>query len=177
MKQMTRGLSANLCLALLAGLLAVGTASAQSGEASKDDDTKTKQAQAVSKEVYEKILKAQEAVEAKDYRGALDGINQFIQLGQGQFIAAGGFPHIDDLGTGKTIFKAVKSVAVFIGIALEKGFGEMQCGSFRLHSVVNGPKIVHAPLGFHQSPVHLGNPAEDFQGFGEGLNDSGRFVV
>ena len=72
MKQMTRGLSANLCLALLAGLLAVGTASAQSGEASKDDDTKTKQAQAVSKEVYEKIQKAQEAVEAKDYRGALD---------------------------------------------------------------------------------------------------------
>ena len=76
MNLMTRGVSAKLCLALLAGLLAFGTASAQSGEASKDDDTKTKQAQAVSKEVYEKIQKAREAVDAKDYRGALDMLNR-----------------------------------------------------------------------------------------------------
>ena len=76
MKLLTRGVSARLSLALLAGLLAFGTASAQSGEADKDDDTKTKQAQAVSKEVYEKIQKAQEAVEAKDYRGALDLLNR-----------------------------------------------------------------------------------------------------
>ncbi len=76
MKLLTRGLSLRLCLAVLAGLLAFGTASAQSGEASKDDDTKTKQAQAVSKEVYEKIQKAQEAVDAKDYRGALDMLNR-----------------------------------------------------------------------------------------------------
>ena len=76
MKLLTRGVPARLCLALLAGLLAFGTASAQSGEADKDDDTKTKQAQAVSKEVYEKIQKAQEAVEAKDYRGALDLLNR-----------------------------------------------------------------------------------------------------
>jgi tetratricopeptide (TPR) repeat protein len=76
MKLLTRGVSARLCLALLAGLLAFGTASAQSGEADKNDDTKTKQAQAVSKEVYEKIQKAQEAVEAKDYRGALDMLNR-----------------------------------------------------------------------------------------------------
>jgi tetratricopeptide (TPR) repeat protein len=76
MNLITRGVSAKLCLALLAGLFAFGTASAQSGEASKDDDTKTKQAQAVSKDVYEKIQKAQEAVDAKDYRGALDMLNR-----------------------------------------------------------------------------------------------------
>ena len=57
---------------LLAGLLAVGNVSAQgSGQADKDDNTKTKQAQAVSKAVYEKIQKAQEAVDAQDYNGAL----------------------------------------------------------------------------------------------------------
>jgi len=72
----TRGISARICLALLAGLLAFGTAAAQSGQADKDDDTKTKQAQAVSKEVYERIQKAQEAVDAKDYRGALDMLNR-----------------------------------------------------------------------------------------------------
>jgi tetratricopeptide (TPR) repeat protein len=74
---LNRGVSAKICLMLLSGLLAAGTASAQgSGEADKDDDTKTKQAQAVSKEVYERIQKAQEMVDAKDYRGALDTLNR-----------------------------------------------------------------------------------------------------
>jgi tetratricopeptide (TPR) repeat protein len=73
MLTMTRGISAKLCLVIVAGLLSAGSAWAQgSGEADKDDDTKTKQAQAVSKEVYERIQKAQEMVDAKDYRGALD---------------------------------------------------------------------------------------------------------
>jgi tetratricopeptide (TPR) repeat protein len=36
---------------------------------------KTKQAQAVSKEVYDKITKAQEKVDAKDYQGALRDLN------------------------------------------------------------------------------------------------------
>jgi tetratricopeptide (TPR) repeat protein len=68
--------SSKLCLVLVAGLLAFGTASAQSGEADPDkDDTKTKQAQAVSKEVYERIQKAQEMVDAKDYNGALRLLN------------------------------------------------------------------------------------------------------
>jgi tetratricopeptide (TPR) repeat protein len=67
-----RGFSLKLCVWLLAGLLACGTAAAQgSGQADKNDDTKTKQAQAVSKEVYERIQKAQELVDAKDYNGAL----------------------------------------------------------------------------------------------------------
>ncbi|MEM6513154.1 MAG: hypothetical protein AAF660_09085 [Pseudomonadota bacterium] len=40
-------------------------------ERAKRDQTKTKEAQAVSKEVYESIQKAQELVDAKDYSGAL----------------------------------------------------------------------------------------------------------
>jgi len=66
------GISLKLCMLLLAGMLACGNAAAQgSGQADKDDDTKTKQAQAVSKDVYERIQKAQEAVDASDYTGAL----------------------------------------------------------------------------------------------------------
>lgn len=68
----TTGITLKLCAGLLAGLLAFGNASAQgSGQADKEDDTKTKQAQAVSKEVYEKIQKAQEQVDEKNYSGAL----------------------------------------------------------------------------------------------------------
>ena len=68
-----RGISLKLCTLLLAGVFATGSAFAQgSGQADKDtDNTKTKQAQAVSKEFYEKIERAQEMVDAKDYNGAL----------------------------------------------------------------------------------------------------------
>ena len=67
-----RGISLKVCMLLLAGMLACGNAAAQgSGKAAKDDKTKTKQAQAVSKEVYERIQKAQEMVDAEDYPGAL----------------------------------------------------------------------------------------------------------
>jgi tetratricopeptide (TPR) repeat protein len=70
------GISLKVCMLLLAGMLACGNAAAQgSGQADKDDDTKTKQAQAVSKEVYERIQKAQEMVDAKDYQGALRTLN------------------------------------------------------------------------------------------------------
>jgi len=70
------GISLKVCMLLLAGMLACGNAAAQgSGQADKDDNTKTKQAQAVSKEVYERIQKAQEMVDAKDYQGALRALN------------------------------------------------------------------------------------------------------
>ena len=71
------GIAARLCLALVVGVLAVGTANAQSKKATDEDrdKTKTKQAQAVSKEVYEKIQKAQELVDAKDYNAALRSLN------------------------------------------------------------------------------------------------------
>ena len=71
-----RGISLKLCILLLAGMLACGNAAAQgSGQADKKDDTKTKQAQAVSKDVYERITKAQEAVDAEDYTAALRMLN------------------------------------------------------------------------------------------------------
>ena len=68
-----------LCLAVVAGVLAFGNAAAQSQRADADtDDTKTKQAQAVSKEVYERIQKAQEMVDAKEYQGALRLLNNLF---------------------------------------------------------------------------------------------------
>ena len=72
-----RGITLKMCLAVIVGVLAFGTASAQKAErADADTDTtKTKQAQAVSKEVYERIQKAQEMVDEKDYKGALRLLN------------------------------------------------------------------------------------------------------
>jgi len=64
-------ISVKLCLILLAGILAAGGAYAQQSEREKRDQQKTKQAQAVSKEVYDKILQAQEKVDEEDYKGAL----------------------------------------------------------------------------------------------------------
>ena len=72
---MNRGISLKLCLALIVGVLAFGSAGAQNATDEDRDKTKTKQAQAVSKEVYERIQKAQEMVDGKDYRGALKSLN------------------------------------------------------------------------------------------------------
>lgn len=71
-----RGITLQLCLAVIAGVLAFGNAAAQTKRADADtDDTKTKQAQAVSKEVYERIQKAQEMVDEKQYQAALKSLN------------------------------------------------------------------------------------------------------
>lgn len=64
-----------ICLAVVATVLAAGGAVAQDDERAERDAQKTKQAQAVSKEVYDKIQKAQEQVDAKDYQGALRALN------------------------------------------------------------------------------------------------------
>ncbi len=76
--QSTHRFSLALCLTLLFGALAMNPAVAQDDEdaaARKSAAQKTKQAQAVSKEVYDKITKAQEMVDAKDYNGALKLLN------------------------------------------------------------------------------------------------------
>ncbi len=73
---MHRVFSLRFCLALIVGVLAFGSVGAQERATEEDrDKTKTKQAQAVSKEVYEKIQKAQEMVDAKDYTNALRSLN------------------------------------------------------------------------------------------------------
>ena len=59
-----RGILLKLCLVVLVGTLAFGDASAQIGRASKDDNTNTRQAQAVSTEIYDRLTKAQEMSEA-----------------------------------------------------------------------------------------------------------------
>ena len=67
-----------LSVAVLSVLLAAGNVQAQSeeeDERARRDAQQTKQAQAVSKEVYDRITKAQEAVDAKDYAGALRILN------------------------------------------------------------------------------------------------------
>ena len=65
--------SFKLATVILCGLFALGNAVAQDEEGRPQQ--KTKQAQAVSKEVYDKIQKAQEAVDAKNYQGALRTLN------------------------------------------------------------------------------------------------------
>ena len=73
----SRGITLKLCLAVIVGVLAFGNASAQRANKAdaETDDTKTKQAQAVSKEVYERIQKAQEMVDEKQYQPALKLLN------------------------------------------------------------------------------------------------------
>ena len=64
-----------LCAALVGLALASGAVHAQDDERAERDAQKTKQAQAVSKEVYDKISKAQELVDAKEYQAALRSLN------------------------------------------------------------------------------------------------------
>jgi tetratricopeptide (TPR) repeat protein len=63
-----------LVCALLIGGLPLGAAFAQQSE-EENAAQKTKQAQAVSKDVYDKIQAAQEQVDAKDFAGALRTLN------------------------------------------------------------------------------------------------------
>jgi tetratricopeptide (TPR) repeat protein len=66
----SKRLTSKLGVILIAGFFMAGT-QVQAQDDKNRDDTKTKQAQAVSKEVYDQITKAQEAVDAKNYQGAL----------------------------------------------------------------------------------------------------------
>jgi len=68
-------ITVKLCVAVVASMLAAGTVYAQNSEREERDQQKTKQAQAVSKEVYDRIQKAQEMVDGKDYQGALRLLN------------------------------------------------------------------------------------------------------
>jgi len=70
-------ISKAICLTLACGLLAAGPVMAQDEDAAKRESSrqKTKQAQAVSKDVYDRITKAQEMVDEKNYTGALKSLN------------------------------------------------------------------------------------------------------
>jgi len=68
--------SLKICLAVVCALLMSGSAIAQKEGEEESSRQKTKQAQAVSKAVYDTITKAQEAVDAQDYAGALKTLNR-----------------------------------------------------------------------------------------------------
>ena len=72
---LSRGITLKLCLVALVGMFVMGNASAQERADPETDKTKTKQAQAVGKDVYERIQKAQEMVDEKNYDGALRALN------------------------------------------------------------------------------------------------------
>ena len=64
-----------LCTAFVCAVLATGTVYAQDSERDERDKKETKQAQAVSKEVYDRIQKAQEMIDADNQQGALKLLN------------------------------------------------------------------------------------------------------
>jgi tetratricopeptide (TPR) repeat protein len=68
-------ITTTMLFAVIATVFFAGSAFAQDDERAERDAQKTKQAQAVSKEVYDRIQKAQEQVDAKDYQGALRSLN------------------------------------------------------------------------------------------------------
>ena len=71
-----QGLLSRVFVLLVCGIFAAGSAfSAQQNERDERDKQKTKQAQAVSKEVYDRIQKAQEKIDADDSQGALKILN------------------------------------------------------------------------------------------------------
>jgi tetratricopeptide (TPR) repeat protein len=67
--------SAKFAIAIASCVLASGSVFAQDNEREERDKQETKQAQAVSKEIYDRIQKAQELVDAKEYDGALRILN------------------------------------------------------------------------------------------------------
>ena len=66
----------------LAGTFAVGTAYAQDDERERRDAQETKQAQAVSKEIYDRIQKAQEEVDAEELRRGAAHLESATKQGQ-----------------------------------------------------------------------------------------------
>lgn len=67
--------SAKIVAAIATCVLASGSVIAQDNEREERDKQETKQAQAVSKEIYDRIQKAQELVDEKEYNGALRILN------------------------------------------------------------------------------------------------------
>ncbi len=68
-----------IVLTLVCGFMATGPAyAAQDDEREDRDNQKTKQAQAVSKEIYDRIQKAQELIDVEDDQGALKILNALL---------------------------------------------------------------------------------------------------
>ncbi|MBT8077070.1 MAG: hypothetical protein KJO31_00755 [Gammaproteobacteria bacterium] len=74
-KNRAGGILTKVVCAVAVGVLAAGGAFAQE---EGQPEQKTKQAQAVSKSVYDKILKAQEEIDAENYKEALSMLNRLL---------------------------------------------------------------------------------------------------
>ena len=72
-------ISKKFCLFLLAGVLAVDCAYAQQSEREQRDQQRTRTAQAVSREVYDKIQQAEALIDEQDYPGALRILRDLIR--------------------------------------------------------------------------------------------------
>lgn len=79
MMNSSSGFLTKLCLVLATALVFAGGPAVAQEEDEGQPEQKTKEAQAVSKEVYDKIQEAQEQVDAKDYQGALRTLNALRQ--------------------------------------------------------------------------------------------------
>lgn len=75
----SKRLTSKLGVILLVGFFMAGAPVQAQQDKENPDNTKTKEAQAVSKEVYDQITKAQEAVDAKDYQGALRTLENLLR--------------------------------------------------------------------------------------------------
>jgi len=115
-----RGNSLKVGVVLLAGLLAFGSVSAaeRATKADKNDTTKTKKAQAVSKEVFERITKAQEMVDEKNYKGALRSLNglynpdKLTEYEQANVLNYLGFVHynMDNVSEALNVYKKLLAI-------------------------------------------------------------------
>lgn len=113
-----RGISLKLCLLVLAGMLAFGDASAQRTRADKNDKTKTRQAQAVSKAVYDRITKAQDLLDEDKDRAALQLLNRLYnpdkltEYEQANVLNYIGFIHynMDDFGNAIATYEKLLSI-------------------------------------------------------------------
>lgn len=65
-----------VCVLLVSGCIASGAVFAQDEDEDSSSKQKTKQAQAVSKQVYDRIQKAQEEIDAEDFPAAMDILNR-----------------------------------------------------------------------------------------------------
>ncbi len=66
----------SILVVLICAVLGIGTAGAQRNKDDERPKQKTKQAQAVSKVVYDKILKAQEQIDEENYDEAMSILNR-----------------------------------------------------------------------------------------------------
>jgi len=115
-----RGITLKICLAVMLGVFAFGNASAQRSERAdaETDNTKTKQAQAVSKDVYERIQKSQELVDEKNYQGALRLLNslynpdKLTEYEQANVLNYMGFVYynMDDMDNAIRIYKRMLAI-------------------------------------------------------------------